>query len=131
MVGGVVAYYYTQMPPTTTAFSGDVFEKDYAFGFSQNAFAMPGPTLNLRLNESVTVIVHNLGPTGHNWAIVQTKSDTAPVMFSAQAGTPQSPIASGGSVSVTFTPDTAGNYFYICQVPGHLDLGMWGNVVVS
>ncbi len=130
IVGVVVAYYYTQMTPPPS-FSGDIYAKDYGFGFSANSITSPGPTLNLQLNQAVTVTFHNLGPTAHNWAIVQTKSTNAPVMFSAQVASSQNPIASGGTGSVTFTPNATGTYYYICQVSGHVDLGMWGTVVVS
>ncbi len=131
IVGSVVAYYSYYMPPSTAAFSGAIYEKDFAFGFSQNSLTSPGPTLQLTVNQSVTVTVYNQGPSSHNWAIVQNKSDAGAIMFGAQVGTVQNPIASGSSLSVTFTPNATGNYFYICQVPGHLDLGMYGNVVVT
>ncbi len=132
VVGGVAAYYYTQMGSSPgPTFSGDIYAKDFGFGFSSSSQTSPGPTLNLVLNQQVTVTFHNLGPSAHNWAIVQTKSTTAPVMFGAQVASAQNPIASGGAGSVTFTPNATGSYYYICQVSGHVDLGMWGSVVVS
>ncbi len=136
VVGGVAGYYYTQLvPPPAPTFSGDIYASDqngrFGFGFSSSSITSPGPTLNLNVNQSVAVTFHNLGPSAHNWAIVQTKSTTAPVMFGAQVASAQNPIASGGTGSVTFTPNATGSYYYICQVSGHVDLGMWGNVVVS
>lgn len=40
-------------------------------------------------------------------------------------------IAPSGSGSVTFTPNQTGNFYYVCTVPGHISLGMWGKVVVT
>jgi nitrite reductase (NO-forming) len=67
----------------------------------------------------------------HNWALVDAKSSTATVLFSAQIGSASSPVAAGQSQSVTFTPTTAGSYYYICQVDAHVSLGMWGTVTVN
>jgi hypothetical protein len=67
----------------------------------------------------------------HNFAIVNAKSSTATVLWSAQVGSLSNPVNQGSSGSVTFTVGSAGNYYYICQVDGHVALGMWGNVVVQ
>ena len=40
-------------------------------------------------------------------------------------------IPLGGSGSVTFTPTQTGNFYYVCTFPGHIALGMWGNVKVT
>ena len=67
----------------------------------------------------------------HNFAIVDTKSSTGTVLWSAQVGSASNAVAAGSSKSVTFTVGNAGNYYYICQVDGHVALGMWGNVKVN
>jgi plastocyanin len=71
--------------------------------------------------------IHNVGTMQHNWAIVNAKSSTAAVLWGAVA----SPINAGSSGQVTFKAGTAGSYFYICQVPGHVALGLWGTVTVN
>ena len=48
-----------------------------------------------------------------------------------QVQSASNPVAAGSTASVTFTVGSAGNYYYICQVDGHVALGMWGNVVVK
>ncbi len=102
-----------------------------AFSFSQNNLTSPGPTLNFKVGDVVKVTVNNVGTIAHNWAIVTDKSSPNSVVFTAQIQSGSNPISPGSSGSVTFKADKAGTYNYICQVPGHVDLGMYGTVVVS
>jgi len=63
----------------------------------------------------------------HSWAIVDAKSTTANVLWTAAT----SGIDPGATSQVTFKAGSAGSYFYICQVPGHVALGLWGTVTVN
>jgi len=54
-----------------------------------------------------------------------------PVQFSAQIRSASSPLQHGESGSVVFTVTQAGDFYYICQVPDHADVGMYGQVVVN
>ncbi len=63
--------------------------------------------------------------------MVTDKSSPNSVVFGAQIQSGSNPIPPGGSGSVTFKVTQAGTYNYICQVPGHVDLGMYGTVVIS
>ena len=92
---------------------------------------MPGPALTFTSGEQVTVTLHNAGTMPHNFAIVNAKSSTATVLWSAQINSASNGVAPGSSSSVTFTVGDAGSYYYICQVDGHVALGMWGNVTVN
>lgn len=103
----------------------------YVFGLSQSSMTSPGPTLNFTVGDVVSITVNNVGTMPHNWALVDAKSTTANVLFTAQIASGSNPIAQGSSGTVVFKVTQAGNFFYICQVPGHVALGMWGNVVVS
>jgi uncharacterized cupredoxin-like copper-binding protein len=115
-----------------TIYAGEVSASTYGFGNSATSITSPGPTLTFKVGDVVTMKLTNASPTmPHNWAIVNAQSSTAPVMFNAQIQSGSNPITPGSSASVTFTVTQAGNYFYICQVPGHVALGMWGNVVVN
>jgi uncharacterized cupredoxin-like copper-binding protein len=41
-------------------------------------------------------------------------------------------LAAGESDSITFTlPDEAGEYEFICTVPGHYEAGQWGTLTVN
>ena len=75
--------------------------------------------------------VFNVGTMGHNWALTNSNATDAKVLFGAQIGSGSNPIPINQTGSVVFRVTKAGNYYYICQVPGHVQLGMWGNVVVS
>ena len=65
----------------------------------------------------------------HSFEIVSTKAIGTPLWNSGIDIT--SFIPAGGSGSATVTPTQTGNFFYVCTVPAHISLGMWGNVVVS
>lgn len=69
-----------------------------------------GTTLKLKLV--------NEGNVSHSWSVpkLDTKSDR---------------IQPGKSTTVTLNPSEAGTYSIECQVPGHKDIGMVGELVVS
>jgi uncharacterized cupredoxin-like copper-binding protein len=112
-------------------YEGAVSSSLYGFGYSANNLVSPGPTLTFKVGDIVNVTVTNVGQLPHNWAIVSTNQTSAPVQFKAQIRSASSPLQHGESGSVVFTVTKAGDYYYICQVPGHVDLGMWGKVVVN
>jgi plastocyanin len=115
-----------------TLYAGEKDSSHYGFGNSASSITSnPGPTLTLTSGDSVTVTLHNAGTMSHNFAIVNAKSSTATVLWSAQVDSASNGVPAGSSASVTFTVGDAGNYYYICQVDGHVALGMWGNVVVQ
>jgi uncharacterized cupredoxin-like copper-binding protein len=135
IIVGAVAYYEimpkgsnnaTQM----TLYAGQVSTTSYGFGLTSTV-SSPGPQITLTSGKTYTMTVNNVGTMPHNWAIVNAKATNAQVLWSAQIGSAANPIATGSSGSVTFTAGAAGTYYYICQIPGHVDLGMWGTVVVQ
>ncbi len=151
IVVGVVAYEATLAPPTSPTptpsgssspspssggtnidiYAGEVSSSTYGFGSSASSISSPGPTLTFTAGQTVTVTFHNAGTMAHNWAIVDAKTSTANVLWSAQVGSGANPISAGGTATVTFTVGSAGSYFYICQVDAHVALGMWGTVTVN
>jgi plastocyanin len=112
-------------------YEGAVSSNLYGFGYSANNLVSPGPTLTFKVGDIVNVTVTDVGQLPHNWAIVSTNQTSAPVQFNAQIRSASSPLQHGESGSVVFTVTKAGDYYYICQVEGHVDLGMWGKVVVN
>ena len=114
-----------------TLYAKEITSSQYGFGDAASSVSSPGPTLTLTSGDSVTVTLHNAGTMSHNFAIVNAKSSTASVLWSAQVDSPSNGVPADQSASVTFTVGDAGNYYYICQVDGHVALGMWGNVVVQ
>jgi plastocyanin len=151
VVVGVVAYEATLAPSTSPTpspsasvtpspsgststidiYAGEVSSSTYGFGTAASSITSPGPTLTLKAGQTVTVNFHNAGTMAHNWAIVDSKSSSANVLWSAHVGSGSNPISQGGTASVTFTVGSAGSYFYICQVDAHVTLGMWGTVTVN
>ncbi len=112
-------------------YAGEKSTSVYGFGNSASSISSPGPTLTFTSGEVVTVTLHNAGTMSHNFAIVDTKSSTGNVLWSAQVASASNGVAAGSSGSVTFTVGSAGDYYYVCQVDGHVALGMWGNVKVN
>jgi uncharacterized cupredoxin-like copper-binding protein len=129
MLSAFMAFSYAQT--SKTIYSGEVSTSTYGFGNSASSISSPGPTLTFTAGESVTMTLQNAGTMQHDWAIVSTKSSTGTVLWGAQIGSASNPVAAGGSGSVTFTVGSAGDYYYVCQVDGHVALGMWGNVHVN
>ena len=114
-----------------TLYEGAVSSNLYGFGYSANNLVSPGPTLTFKVGDIVNVTVTDVGQLPHNWAIVSTNQTSAPVQFKAQIRSASSPLQHGETGSVVFTVTKAGDCYYICQVEGHVDLGMWGKVVVN
>ncbi len=113
-----------------TLYAGEISTNQYGFGNS-TALTSPGPTLTFKVGDVVNLTLFNVGSMPHNWALANANQTNAPVLFHAQVASNDIPIPSNQTGSVIFSVTQAGNFFYICQVPGHLQLGMWGNVVAN
>ncbi len=135
VVAGVVVFMFMQPggPSNPTGNTVDIYATEYKFGTSSGSLTSPGPTLTFKAGQSVTVNFHNMGTGPHNFAITTDKADgsTNLAFNGAQIGSASNPVAAGQTASVTFTVGTAGSYYYICQVDGHVSLGMWGTVTVT
>jgi FtsP/CotA-like multicopper oxidase with cupredoxin domain len=103
----------------------------YGFGDTPDNITSPGPTLSLQEGTTYVMTVYNVDPSlAHSWEIVSTKAISSSPLFGAGIEITNF-IPSGSSASVTFTASQAGNFYYVCTRPGHIELGMWGNVEVS
>ncbi len=133
IIGAVYYYETTLTPPANsgtalTLYEGEISSTAYGFGDSANTLVSnPGPTITLKAGQTYTMTVHNVGSMQHNWAIVDAKSTSANVLWGAAI----SFTNPGLTNQVTFTAGSTGSYFYICQVPGHIELGLWGTVTVN
>ncbi len=103
------------------------------FGFASEGqqISSPGPTLTVKTGDIVKVNFKNNGATAHAFSVVTEKSDKAPLVFKATIGTGPRPLEPGSQRSIVFSADKAGTYYYICPVPGHAQLGMWGEFKVE
>ncbi|MGD0644762.1 MAG: plastocyanin/azurin family copper-binding protein [Candidatus Bathyarchaeia archaeon] len=102
----------------------------YGYGDSASKITSPGPTLNLQEGTTYTITVNNPSNMPHSFEIVSSQAISNSPLFGAGIDITNF-IPAGGSGSVTFTPNQTGNFYYVCTVPAHISLGMWGNVVVS
>ena len=114
-----------------TLFGGEVSASVYGWGLTKSTLKSPGPTLNLTVGTPVHISMTVVGSIPHAFAIYSTNSVSSSVLFNSEIGTASNPLISGETKSVTFTPTEAGTFYYICPVPGHSDLGMWGEVKVT
>jgi uncharacterized cupredoxin-like copper-binding protein len=137
IVAGVVLYEQSLAPSNggttpiaVTLYAGEVSSSKYGFGNTANSITSPGPTLTFTQGEEYKMTVNNVGTMAHSWAIANQNSTGATILFSSEIN-PGAFIAQGQSGSVTFTPNQSGNFYYICPVPGHPELGMWGQVVIN
>jgi FtsP/CotA-like multicopper oxidase with cupredoxin domain len=97
----------------------------------------PGPCLEVGVNSTVEITVSvaaNAG-TNHSFDIIPAAGPTnvSPVFPGAGLTGAQrfSGMAPGTERNFTFTATSAGLYRYVCEVPGHADLGMYGYFNVS
>ncbi len=75
-------------------------------------------SLTAQVGQEVTVTLENVGALEHSFLIDELGVDSGSV-------------AAGASGTVTFTPSTAGTFTFYCNIPGHSDAGMVGELTVS
>jgi len=115
-----------------TLYAGEISSGKYGFGLSPNNITSPGPTFYLNTTDIVNMTVVNAGHVPHAFACVDAPRTGATLLFGAAIASSSDPLPPGQSGSIIFNPKTAGSeYYYICPIPGHAELGMWGTMVVS
>ncbi|MBI2125712.1 MAG: multicopper oxidase domain-containing protein [Thaumarchaeota archaeon] len=121
----------TATPTVEFAIDGGEAGPKFGFAFEGQQISSPGPTLTVKTGDIVKVNFKNNGATAHAFSVVKENSDEAPIMFKATIGTGPRPLVPGDRGSIVFNADTTGTYYYICPVPGHAQLGMWGEFKVE
>lgn len=140
----------TTVPPTTstTTTTGDAVEfsliggqpaagfedlpvnQTKGFGLASGEVVAPAPTLTVGVGDEVTITLENVHPfeEQHNFVIVaEFEGGYADALWEARIRG----LDVGETGAVTFTPDTAGTYFYVCTVAAHRFNGMAGEFVVE
>jgi uncharacterized cupredoxin-like copper-binding protein len=112
-------------------YGGEVSGSVYGFGNSSTSITSPGPKLTFKVGDVVKMTLNNAGKMPHNWALTTSNVTDTTVLFNAVIASDTTPLQSGQSGSVTFKVTQAGNFYYVCQVAGHLELGMWGEVTIN
>lgn len=114
-----------------TLYAGEVSSSVYGFGLNASSIQSPGPVLTFKVGDVVKMTVMNVGQMPHNWALTAQNQTGSEVLFNAQVGTITNPLFTNQGGKDTFTIAQTGNFYYICEIPGHVELGMWGTVVVN
>jgi FtsP/CotA-like multicopper oxidase with cupredoxin domain len=115
-----------------TLYAGEFSATKYGFGLSPNNITSPGPTLRFKTSDIVNLTLVNAGQVPHAFAMTNAPRTGASVLFNAQVASSSNPLSPGQSRSTTFAPNSPSSlYYYICPVPGHSELGMYGSCVVT
>lgn len=80
-------------------------------------FKFDPATINATPGQTINLTVRNAGSIQHTWVL--------------QAANVKLTIDPGQSVSKTFTAPAAGTYVIECDIPGHKEAGMVGQLVVK
>jgi len=121
-----------QSSTTINVIGGEINVTLYGFALAGQPLSSPGPAIVVKQGDTVTINFTNVGGNlslPHTFNIVDSDGQLA--FPNANIGTPDNPINAGQSGTMTFTADKAGNFTYLCLVPGHKQLGMWGTFVVQ
>lgn len=73
--------------------------------------------IHAKVNQEVELTIRNDGILDHDFVIEELDIDLL--------------ISPGDSKTVTFTIDHAGSIKYICNIPGHEEAGMVGEIIIT
>lgn len=97
--------------PTEAAVTKEIKVSAKEFGFTPDQ-------ITVKKGDVVKLTFTNDGAFSHDFVI-------------EALGVRTNTIAAGESQTITFTPDKAGTFTFICTVDGHKNLGMEGQIVVE
>lgn len=122
------------MKPTVTLTidGGEISPTKFGFALEGKNLTSPGPTFEVKVGDLVQITFKNIGGRmnqPHTFVIVT--ADNKPAFENTGIGAVTNPIDLGKSGTAMFLADKAGDFTYICNIPGHKQLGMWGRFVVK
>lgn len=93
-------------------------EADRTVTVTATDFDFSPKTIEIEPSTTLKIVLVNEGNVTHSWAIpeLDKKSDR---------------IQPGNETSITLSPEDPGTYEIACQVPGHKEAGMVGELVVT
>lgn len=99
---------------------------------SMSDFKFTPDTWTVPAGKEITLNLKNDGTVTHDW-VLMIKPAEAPFDSADQANVSATfEVESGKTSAVKFTsPATAGEYEVICSIPGHLEAGMVGKLIVQ
>ena len=89
------------------------------------------PEIHANVGDKIVFDVTNAGKSYHAFAVTDSKEGPGPAIEGTTVGTADSPMKPKESGQATFVPSKPGEYYYICAVPGHRELGMEGKIEVA
>ena len=110
---------------------GGEFDGKYGFGLSHDSLSSPGPTIYLNTTQKVTLKFINAGDIPHTFRAINNLNSTEQVLFGAFIGESLNPINPNNHSTVNFVTNEVGSFFYVCTIPGHLELGMFGELIIK
>ncbi len=90
-------------------------------GVTATDFKFDPTELSLTAGERIRLTLVNKGAVEHTWLLANSLTNALVVKIEAPAGQ---------TVSKEFTAPGVGNYNFVCDVPGHAELGMSGRAIV-
>lgn len=158
IVGGVIFFsmwdYWISEPPPVVAMmagepdhaapaaaTGKTITSDLSFiesdDFRTLAFnALPGepdnnPTINMNVGDKVIFNVINDGLSFHAFGVTKDAEGFGGIIPGSEVASASNPLKAGESGSSEFIAGEEGTYYYICNVPGHREQGMVGEIIVG
>lgn len=112
--------------PTSTGLDGEIAVKGSEWTLVPDGF-------EARVDQPLTITFENIGEVAHNLTVGMFPADERPVAEQAEEETfmaKTDTIQSNDTTTVTFTPASIGTFPYWCDVPGHREAGMLGEMTV-
>ncbi|QIB74430.1 multicopper oxidase domain-containing protein [Halogeometricum borinquense] len=119
----------TQTPtatPTPNALGGEITVTGSEWVLAPDAF-------QARVGQELTIRFENVGEVAHNLTVGEFPTDERTVAEQDDEGSfivKTDTIQPGETTSVTFTPASTGTFPYWCDVAGHREAGMVGEMTV-
>ena len=98
--------------------------------------ALPGepgnnPTITASVGDKIIFDVTNAGKSFHSFGVTASDEGFGGIIPGTEVASASNPLKPGEAGSSEFIPGEAGEYYYICTVPGHREMGMVGTIIVE
>lgn len=118
-------------------------DNELGYAVEGEEITAPGPTIKVHKGDTVTIAFENahyledgrpVYRVQHNFTVVADKdvpfARMEPLWDAYVGGSGDPNLLLGERGEVTFTPEEAGSYYYVCAVLDHAERGMWGRFEV-
>ena len=89
------------------------------------------PEIHANVGDKIEFHVKNAGKSFHAFAVTDSATGPGPAIDGTTVGTADNPMKPGASGDASFVASKPGEYYYICAVPGHRELGMEGKIEIA